>query len=745
MQKLSNHGGYDQPIRQEKEDFFGRGRLASELWEIAGNSPKDWSVRIGLYGKWGEGKTSVLHLLEGLANNERHIITWFNPWSIRNRENLWREFAGAIFSTLEEHGIKIEDNGEERLLDHAKKLPDFLKKILDAGKSVSGFVGGSLALFGELFAVNGETFKKIQKQLGNRRLIVIIDDLDRSDPSLLPELLLTLREILDIPGFTFVLAFDIEIVAKALASQYMAWETGEEFLEKIIDFPFVLPLPTDAQLKQFLEHEIGKDCDFIDKELLNEILPLLPKNPRKIKLFVRHIWTLKKQVCRYYDWELDWPSIFILQLLKIESAHFCRHLSQHPEFLSKISVWQLRKTHGGKAVVEEEEKVFKQELMEIIKKLNLKAQIQTDRICFLVMALAEKNNVFRGHSLLYSINLVDQSPAFTLKEIQEVFEVWKKSQDLKSVNDWIENHSKKISFSVVDVEGEIFENLVNFRLLRLDEAADSWEMDQYSAIMADVDESLEFLNALVAQGLAVVGKTYFQVPKNFQQLWKMVGKWSHFTNNPADQKARVRENEVLSKFFEFAEKEASAYLKVLQPWEVKHGLGEELNRDLAKSLEKKLLPHVADDILKEFEGSRALTFFGDPLGHSSEIYVIFNIQGPLWIKPRREKIFAIWKTASENPGIHENCVRFLQMISSGLRNGIGIPYGTEEIKNIVKDKELIGSLWESAMARRIQFRSLKNVREIRDQFIEIVQEESIFPMPDWLLEDSVSEGVPLSY
>jgi hypothetical protein len=47
-------------------------------------------------------------------------------------------------------------------------------------------------------------------------VIVFIDDLDRATPELLPKLLLSLREILDLPGFTFVLAFDNEIVADGL-------------------------------------------------------------------------------------------------------------------------------------------------------------------------------------------------------------------------------------------------------------------------------------------------------------------------------------------------------------------------------------------------------------------------------------------------------------------------------------------------------------------------------------------------
>ena len=59
--------------------------------------------------------------------------------------------------------------------------------------------------------------------------------------SLLPKLLLSLREILDLPGFTFVLAFDNEIVADGLVTANSAWGDGDSFLDKILDFHYYLP------------------------------------------------------------------------------------------------------------------------------------------------------------------------------------------------------------------------------------------------------------------------------------------------------------------------------------------------------------------------------------------------------------------------------------------------------------------------------------------------------------------------
>jgi hypothetical protein len=55
------------------------------------------------------------------------------------------------------------------------------------------------------------------------------------------------RELLDLPGFTLLLAFDDEIVGKALIDNNPAWLDGSDFLEKILDFRFHLPPVTEKQ------------------------------------------------------------------------------------------------------------------------------------------------------------------------------------------------------------------------------------------------------------------------------------------------------------------------------------------------------------------------------------------------------------------------------------------------------------------------------------------------------------------
>jgi KAP family P-loop domain len=343
MSAEDTQSGYDSPIHRREEDFFDRWRFASELWQVVGKAPQDWSVRVGVYGRWGEGKTSVLNFLQYFAKGDGHIVVWFNPWSICDRQELWNRLAGAIFSRLEEEGIKVEGSGTVKIKKAGRILKDPIQKAAEFSQATKAIIGGALTLFGKLLNIESDIFKHIQTALGNRRVIVIIDDLDRTDPKLLPELFLSLRDVLDLPGFSFVLAFDVDIVARALTEEYTAWGRGEEFLEKIIDFPLSLPTPSDHQLRNFLFTQIERDCSFISRTVLEDLFSLLPKNPRKLKLLVRHLWTLRNQVSRHDQWELDWPTLLIWQLLKMESANFCKRFTEDDEFVSELTTGRLRR------------------------------------------------------------------------------------------------------------------------------------------------------------------------------------------------------------------------------------------------------------------------------------------------------------------------------------------------------------------------------------------------------------------
>src|SRR5258708_17538641 len=99
--------------------------------------------------------------------------------------------------------------------------------------------------------------------------------------SFLPQLLLSLREVLDLPGFAFLLAFDDEVVGQALTDENPAWKSGSVFLDKILDFRFHLPSITVQQKDRFVQRAIAQYCPYVPADSVEKIVDLLPDNPRK--------------------------------------------------------------------------------------------------------------------------------------------------------------------------------------------------------------------------------------------------------------------------------------------------------------------------------------------------------------------------------------------------------------------------------------------------------------------------------
>jgi KAP family P-loop domain len=90
--------GYDSAQRLKKDDDLGRWRFAAEIAEVIRSTHADWSARIGIFGKWGEGKSTVLHFLEEMLKPEGNIIFYFTPWAVQKLDELWEEFGNALLA-----------------------------------------------------------------------------------------------------------------------------------------------------------------------------------------------------------------------------------------------------------------------------------------------------------------------------------------------------------------------------------------------------------------------------------------------------------------------------------------------------------------------------------------------------------------------------------------------------------------------------------------------------------------------
>lgn len=94
------------------------------------------------------------------------------------------------------------------------------------------------------------------------RLIVFIDDLDRCLPEKAVEILETVKLFLEVEGVVFVLGMDKQVIERGIDVRYRAMLpngieqnrviSGDTYLEKIIQIPFLLPAMGDDDIDQFI-------------------------------------------------------------------------------------------------------------------------------------------------------------------------------------------------------------------------------------------------------------------------------------------------------------------------------------------------------------------------------------------------------------------------------------------------------------------------------------------------------------
>src|ERR1051325_1022742 len=89
------------------------------------------------------------------------------------------------------------------------------------------------------------------------RCIVLVDDIDRAEPSLLPPLLFALHEVLVAMPITFVIALDPTVVGAALKVHHPGFGDGLAFLEKMIQFPRWLPDVPDEDCRRWAANGLG--------------------------------------------------------------------------------------------------------------------------------------------------------------------------------------------------------------------------------------------------------------------------------------------------------------------------------------------------------------------------------------------------------------------------------------------------------------------------------------------------------
>ncbi|MDM9627606.1 P-loop NTPase fold protein [Rhizobium sp. S152] len=373
----------DRPLSDEKADRFGFVGIAERLAPSILEAVKGDGMVIGLEGPWGSGKTTLLNFLEAELekgkDKKTHIIK-IAPWLNGDVSNLVSSLLDPIAEVIEkfeeaqlgrksiwkkakkkggEFGELVRNYGARtgRVLAPAARFAEYLLPGAKAGADALELSSEYLEKLGRN-PTTAEVKAKISEKIAELDIgfVVILDDLDRLEPSQAVEVVRLVRSVADFPGLVYILCYDRDVLAHALQVG-LSVPDGDAFLQKIIQLTFNIPLPEPFDLRHsFLADavEIYKEvtgATEIDKDLYSDLRSAVDREggglrtPREVKLALNAI-----RFC-YAGIKDDvfFPDLCRLNLIKVTNTPLYRWLE---EYLGTRSV-----VVTGDGMVTDEEKI----------------------------------------------------------------------------------------------------------------------------------------------------------------------------------------------------------------------------------------------------------------------------------------------------------------------------------------------------------------------------------------------------
>src|SRR5262249_24885812 len=236
---------------------------------------------------------------------------------------------------------------------------------------------------------------------------------------------------------------------------------------------------------------------------------------------------------------------------------------------------------------------------------------------------------------------------------------WCTTRNLEEIDKWLSKHSIAVEADVSNSALDLFDNAINFRLRKLDDAAGALGAYDHGVHMGASSQALDLIADLVQNGLKSVGTQFYQTTRNFGAVWEMTQKWIHFRNNELDKTARAQERKVLLQFAEIGSIDPISLLEVVKPWvDENDPLGRRgpLINQLRAELSAEIEPLVADRILSRLQEKGTIAGLWEANSHLPDKWILFNSTSPLWSKDRRTKMIKLFGQAHVNTTAHGNAV-----------------------------------------------------------------------------------------
>lgn len=265
---------------------------------------------IGVVGKWGSGKSTLINsTITEINKNNYIIIDDFDPWAIKSQDAL----ILAMYNTI------MENLGENISYFKRKKVQNALINITAnipyIGKGIGSYFENRVDDYTEYKEIKADLEEKLENS--DKRLVFIIDNLDRMKSDNVLFLLNLIETLFKLPNITYILPYDKNRLNKIFKDNRI----DLRYLEKIINTEIFMPVLNRNIIETCLKNvlNIYRYNHFYSNDIIKNIC----KRFTNIRQFICFCNSLSKKLDifdylyntegEYLDIECDY---FIIQAIK---------------------------------------------------------------------------------------------------------------------------------------------------------------------------------------------------------------------------------------------------------------------------------------------------------------------------------------------------------------------------------------------------------------------------------------------
>lgn len=315
---------------ETKTDLLYYESIAKVVVELVKSDPEK-PISLGIHGDWGAGKSSVLAMIEQSLDSDGDVLCLrFNGWLFQGFEDAKTVLLESIVEGMMEARpavgeVKAKAKALFKKIDWFKvaKKTGGLVLSLGTGLPLGGIVDGisdkiynAVKNPGEVInaeAIKGiietgagllkedevgnmarqihqfrKDFEDFIKTVGIKRLVILVDDLDRCLPETAIETLEAAKLFLFLPHVAFIVAADEGMIEYSVKQHFPDMPIGpagasyaRAYLEKLIQVPFRIPALGDGEIHAYIALLMSEAMLGSDSGQFNNLLSMAREKLKK--------------------------------------------------------------------------------------------------------------------------------------------------------------------------------------------------------------------------------------------------------------------------------------------------------------------------------------------------------------------------------------------------------------------------------------------------------------------------------